>query len=92
MVDRQGICEQEDWAPKELRGDVGSAKLARHEANMCRAPLCSSMLSQDYLRSVREWKDGGVGGQERQWCEIVWALRQPEEMEVGFCGDMGDPV
>ena len=58
---------------------------------MCRAPLCSSMLSQDYLRSVREWKDG-VGGQERQWCEIVWALRQPEEMEVGFCGDMGDPV
>ena len=44
-------------------------------------------LSQDYLRSVRERKDGRVGGQERQWCEIVWALRQPEEMEVGFHGD-----
>ena len=34
MVDRQGIHEQEDWAPKELQGDVGSAKIARHEANM----------------------------------------------------------
>ena len=34
----------------------------------------------------------GVSGQERQWCEIVWALRQPEEKEVGFRGDMGDPV
>ena len=36
----------------------------------------------------------GVGGQdsERKWCEIVWALRQPEEMELGFHGDMGDPV
>ena len=36
---------------------------------------------------MREQKDGRVGGQERQWCEIVWALRQPEEMEVGFRGD-----
>ena len=41
-VDRRRIREQEDWAPKELQGDVGSAKLARHEVNMCRAPLCSS--------------------------------------------------
>ena len=41
---------------------------------------------------MREQKDGEVGGQERQWCGIVWALRQPEDMEVGFCGDMGDPV
>ena len=42
MVDRRRIREQEDWAPKELQGDVGSAKLARLEVNMCRAPLCSS--------------------------------------------------
>ena len=35
---------------------------------------------------------GGVGGQEGKWCETVWALRQPEEMEVGFHGDMSDPV
>ena len=41
-VGRRRIHEQEDWAPKELRGNVGSAKLARHEVNMCRAPLCSS--------------------------------------------------
>ena len=41
-VDRRRIREQEDWAPKEFQGDVGSAKLARHEVNMCRAPLCSS--------------------------------------------------
>ena len=27
---------------------------------------------------MREQKDGRVGGQERQWCEIVWALRQPK--------------
>ena len=30
-VDRRRIREQEDWAPKELQGDVGSAKLARHD-------------------------------------------------------------
>ena len=42
VVDRQGIHEQEDQVLKELRGDVGSTKIARHEANMCRAPLCSS--------------------------------------------------
>ena len=42
MVDRQGIHEQGDQAPKELQGNIGSAKIARHEANMCRAPLCSS--------------------------------------------------
>ena len=34
------------------------------------------------MRNVQERKDGEVGGQERQWCEIVWALRQPEEKEV----------
>ena len=42
VVDRQGICEWEDQALKELQGDVGSAKIAEHEANMCRAPLYSS--------------------------------------------------
>ena len=26
----------------------------------------------------------GVGGQERQQCEIVWALRDPEEQKVDF--------
>ena len=41
---------------------------------------------------MQEGKDGEVGGQERQWCEIVWVLRQPRELEVGFCGDMGDLV
>ena len=44
------------------------------------------------MRNVRERKERWVGGQESQWCEIVWALRQPKEMEVGFRGDMGDPV
>ena len=33
---------------------------------------------------MRERKDGEVGGQERQWCEIVWALRVPEERKVDF--------
>ena len=25
-----------------------------------------------------------MGGQERQWCEIVWALREPEEWNLDF--------
>ena len=52
MVDRRRIREQEDWVPKELRGDVGSAKLARHEVNMCRAPLCSSMFINPPLNII----------------------------------------
>ena len=48
-VDRRRIREQEDWAPKELQGDVGSAKLARHEVNMCRVPLCSSTRGNEYM-------------------------------------------
>ena len=52
-VDRRRIHEQEDWAPKELQGDVGSAKLARHEVNMCRAPLCSSMEEQQQTHLKR---------------------------------------
>ena len=54
MVDRQGIHEQEDWAPKELQGDVGSAKIARHEANMCRAPLCSSAVHMKAMQGIVE--------------------------------------
>ena len=42
VVDRQRIREQEDQALKELQGNVGSTKIARHKANMCRAPLCTS--------------------------------------------------
>ena len=52
-VDRRRIHEQEDWAPKELRGYVGSAKLARHEVNMCRAPLCSSPLVEKTATELR---------------------------------------
>ena len=55
MVDRRRIHEQEDWAPKELRGDVGSAKLARHEVNMCRAPLCSSTVHYSILHVDLLW-------------------------------------
>jgi hypothetical protein len=41
-------------------------------------------LSQEYLRNVRERRDEEAGEQERQYCEIAWALRGPEERKVDF--------
>ena len=82
MVDRQRIREQEDWAPKELRGDVGSAKLARHEVNMCRASLCSSMSSIYRTHSYMKWQYGGVhhsaiGGNSQDIAFGVLAFHRP---------------
>ena len=59
MVDRQGIHEQEDWVPKELQGDVGSTKIARHKAKMCRAPLCSSPHSWNMHCGIFDYHFGG---------------------------------